>query len=115
MLYDAATLNNMFKKLLPAGLALYLFSAAQTALAIQQRADLHVMRVFTESATTGGFYPAESIDCLWNLLYIDLSTPSGRGQLALLMQAKAQNLRVARLDYNKNPDGTCSVWGIHVE
>lgn len=83
----------------------------------EQKSSLHVRRIFTESAATAGFLPIEDIsaDCLWGLMYIDLSTQAGRAQLALVMQAKVQNLVLARVDYSKNPNGTCSVYGIHVE
>lgn len=81
-----------------------------------QKAGLHVQEVFAESASTGGFYPAESVsaDCKFGVFYLDLSTPSGRAQLALLMQAKAQGLVLPRIDYIKNSDGTCTATGLHI-
>lgn len=86
-----------------------------------QKYDLSVKRVFSENQTTGGFFTAENIaaDCLWGLVYIDLAQPAGRSQMALLITAKAQGLRIQRLDYKKDvpgyPAGACVASGIHIE
>jgi len=84
--------------------------------------DLHVLRVFAEGQTTAGFFAVENIgaECLWGLMYIDLSNATGRAQMALLINAKAQGLKLQRIDYIKNPgagytEGTCLAKGIHVE
>lgn len=97
-------------------LAFALLGAASPAFA-DQKADLHVLRVFSEGANVGGFFPVENIsaDCLWGLMYVDLTSPAGRGQLALLLQAKAMNLKLQRVDYAKNGNGTCSATSIHIE
>lgn len=91
--------------------------AVSTPAFADQKADLHVLRIFSEGATTAGFYPVENIwaDCAWGLIYVDLSNVAGRGQLALLMQAKAQNLKLQRVDYTKAPSGTCTLTGLHIE
>lgn len=86
-----------------------------------QKSNLHVLRVFSEDQTTGGFYTTENIlaDCTWGLMYVDLTNPAGRAQFALLLQAKAQGLKLSRVDYTKNPAGTaagiCTANGIHME
>jgi hypothetical protein len=101
-------------------LCLPLTAVAQTE-TIGQKSNLTVKRIFAEGQAGGGFYTAEDIsaDCLWGLFYIDMSGPGGRGQLALLISAKAQNLRLQRVDYKKNvagyPAGACLVSGLHVE
>lgn len=103
-----------------AAAALMLGSSA-SAQSQPSKYDLHVLRVFTEGQSTAGFFTVENIsaDCLWGLMYVDLSTPSGRGRLALLMQAKAQGLKLQRVDFVKNASGytsgTCLATGVHVE
>jgi len=93
-------------------------AAAQTP---PPKYDLHVLRVFSEGQSKAGFFTTENIsaDCLWGLMYVDLSSPTGRGQLALLMQAKAQGLKLARVDFTRSatgyPAGSCLATGIHVE
>jgi hypothetical protein len=101
------------------GLALPPAAVAQETFA--QKYNLTVKRIFAEGQTGGGFFPAEDIaaDCLWGLFYIDMSVPAGRGQIALLISAKAQNLRLQRVDYRKNvagyPAGSCLLSGLHIE
>lgn len=81
------------------------------------RGPLTVLRVFSEGATSAGFYPNENIQdvCKWNLIYLDMSTPSGRGMFALLMQAKAQSLSLVRVDFVRNSDTTCTLTGLHIQ
>lgn len=101
--------------------AMVVQSAPAAAQPQPSKNDLHVLRIFSEGQSTAGFFTVESIsaDCLWGLMYLDLSTPSGRGQLALLMQAKSQGLKLQRVDFSKDapgyPAGTCLATGIHVE
>jgi hypothetical protein len=99
-------------------LLLPLAAGAQTA---HQKLDLSVKRVFTEGAANGGFFPREDIgaDCLWGLMYLDLSNPGGRAQLALLINAKNTQQRLQRVDYHKDvpgtPLGSCWLRGLHIE
>lgn len=88
----------------------------------KQAGDLHVLRIFAEGESRAGFFTVENIgaECLWGLMYIDLSNAAGRAQMALLVNAKAQGLKLQRIDYIKNPgagyaEGTCLAKGIHVE
>jgi hypothetical protein len=95
-------------------------ATAQTE-TFHQKHNLTVKRVFAEGPSGGGFFPTEDIaaDCLWGLIYFDLAQPAGRAQMALLINAKAQNFRLQRVDYKKNaagyPAGTCVLTGLHVE
>lgn len=83
----------------------------------ESKGPLTVLRLFSEGANSGGFYPNENIQdvCKWNLIYIDMSTPSGRGMFALLVQAKAQSLNLVRVDFIRNSDTTCTLTGLHIQ
>ena len=77
--------------------------------------NLHVKQIFSESDSRGGFYLKEGLkDCMWDLLYIDLSKEAGRAQFSLLKEAKIHNWTLVRIDYEKNSNGTCNLTGLHV-
>ena len=113
-------LESKFKLIAKAGGLVVLAMSAMLACGsarAESKGPLTVLRIFSEGASSAGFYPSENIqgDCKWNLIYVDMSTPSGRGMFALLLQAKAQSLSLARVDYIKNNDTTCLLSGLHVQ
>jgi hypothetical protein len=74
-----------------------------------------VRQIFSENATTAGFYPSTaSVAC--PLYYIDLSTQAGQNQFAMLLMAKAKNMTIPRVDYtvNTNAGNSCWITGLHV-
>lgn len=46
---------------------------------------------------------------LYNVCYIDLTTPSGRTMYGTLLAMKASDLKVSRIVYDTIADGTCRV------
>lgn len=100
-----------------AAMASIVLSCVGATASADQLFDLHAARAFSEGSASGGFMPVENISaqCLWNVMFVDLSNMGGRAQFALLMQAKAQNLRLQRVDYVRSAGGTCAVVGLHVE
>jgi len=75
-----------------------------------------VKRVFSEGASTAGFFSAEGIpQCLYGIMYIDLSKDSGKAQFSMLLSAKAANQKVVRMDYTLGVNGQCNMTGLHVE
>ncbi|WP_196158627.1 hypothetical protein [Reinekea sp. G2M2-21] len=77
---------------------------------------IHVNRVFSEGASTAGFYPVESLpECKWGLMYIDLSTEGGKAIFSLVLTAKTAGHAVIRVDYTKDSSDKCLVTGFHTQ
>ena len=106
----------MFRAIIGFFFALPLTFLPALALA-ESFSNIAVRQVFAESDTVAGFFPRDDVSsqCLFGVIYINLGTQAGRAQLSLVMQAKAQGLRVARVDYVKQPNGSCHVTGLHIQ
>ena len=75
-----------------------------------------VKSLFAESANTAGFFVVEGLpQCLYGLMYIDLSSAAGKGQFALLTSAKMGGWKITRIDYTQSANGACWLGGVHVE
>lgn len=89
--------------------------AALPARADQTLQIYHVLTVFAESGTSAGFFPKEPLpQCLYGIMYIDLSSPAGKANMALVTSAKSMGWAITRMDYTKLPNGTCSLVSLHV-
>ncbi|MDO6708530.1 hypothetical protein [Photobacterium sp. 1_MG-2023] len=105
------------KKILCTLLGLFSFSfsvmANQSDPEINQ--SLTITQVFSEGTTTAGFYTAEGIkDCQWEIMYLDLSTESGKAMFSQVLAAKSAGFKVVRIYYNKKESGTCTATGLHI-
>ncbi|QUJ67370.1 hypothetical protein KDD30_15230 [Photobacterium sp. GJ3] len=87
--------------------------ANQSDLEINQ--SFTITTVFSEGTTTAGFYTAEGIkDCQWGIMYLELSTESGKAMFSQVLAAKSAGFKVIRIDYKKNENATCTATGLHI-
>ncbi|WP_143247566.1 hypothetical protein [Agaribacterium haliotis] len=101
------------KKLLLA-VGLFVYCGAATADSLGR--VVHIKRIFSEGSTTAGFYIKESLpECLWGLMYIDLSKESGKAIFSLVLTAKTADQSIVRIDYKKDESGKCLVSALHTE
>ncbi|MDX1303029.1 hypothetical protein [Photobacterium sp.] len=92
----------------------FLFSAPLAA--EQITTPKTVKRVFSEGTTSAGFYTNEGISqCKWGIMYMDLSTESGKAQFSQVLTAKTAGFKVIRIDYTIRSSGTCLASGIHIQ
>ncbi|MBL4589099.1 MAG: hypothetical protein JKY11_03345 [Alphaproteobacteria bacterium] len=79
----------------------------------------HVKRVFTESNNIAGFYTVEGLpQCVYGIMYIDLSTDTGRALFSIVLTAKSLNWEIRRMDYyltNETYGTRCNITTIHAE
>ncbi|MDO6580644.1 hypothetical protein Q4491_04730 [Photobacterium sp. 2_MG-2023] len=74
-----------------------------------------ITQVFSEGTTTAGFYTAEALTgCKWNIMYLDLSTESGKAMFSQVLAAKSAGFKVVRVYYKKNDSETCMATGLHI-
>lgn len=72
--------------------------------------------LFAETSDTAGVYLVEDLpQCLYGLMYIDITSSAGKARLALLTTAKSAGWSVTRLDYTKDANGKCVLYSVHVE
>ena len=89
---------------------------ANAAMAETISGSFTVKTVFSENDSTAGFTVAQGLPgCLYQIMYIDLSTNGSRARLALLMSAKSAGWKVSRIDYTIYSNGSCWARGVHVE
>jgi len=75
-----------------------------------------VKSVFAEGTDTAGLFLVEDLpQCLYGLMYIDLSSNAGRAKLALLTSAKMGGWKITRIDFTQAANGKCTLDGVHVE
>lgn len=97
------------------GAALMLL-AAGSANADQLLGQYKVRSVFAETNDNAGVYfTVDLTQCLYGLMYIDLTSNGGKARLALLMTAKSSGWSATRLDYTKDANGKCVLYSLHVE
>ncbi|CCN35975.1 conserved hypothetical protein [Vibrio nigripulchritudo SFn27] len=103
----------MLKKLI---IASVLMSVSSALLAAQISTPKTVKRVFSEGATSAGFYTVEGIpECKWGIMYLNLSTEAGKGMFSQVLTAKSAGFKVVRIDYAVSSSGTCQASGLHIE
>ena len=97
-------------------IALVLSSISFVSLANQITTPKIVKRIFSEGSTTAGFYTVEGIsECKWGIMYLNLSTESGKGMFSQVLAAKSAGFKVVRIDYTVSTSGTCQASGLHIE
>lgn len=70
--------------------------------------------IFSENQNAAGFYTSEGLSqCMWGIMFIDLSNEAGRAQLSLLLVAKTSGLKIVRMDYYIS-DSKCYLSGMHI-
>lgn len=76
-----------------------------------------VNQIFTVTGARAGFSTVEGLpaQCTYGLMYIDLTQPSGKAQLAQVLTAKTAGHKIVRLDYTINPDQLCFVLRLFTE
>ncbi len=100
-------------------------SAALFAASLSHADKLQEVRtittVFSESASTAGFYTQEGLpQCKWGIMFIDMRDSSGNekqsgtAQFSLALTAKTAKFNVTRMDYVVAEDGTCRLTGMHI-
>jgi hypothetical protein len=91
-------------------------SISSLAFSAQISTPKTVKRIFTEGSTRAGFYASEGItECKWGIMYLNLSTESGKGMLSQVLTAKSAGFKVVRIDYTVSSSGTCLASGLHIE
>ena len=91
-------------------------SLSSVVLAAQISTPKTVKTIFTEGSTAAGFYAVEGIpECKWGIMYMNLSTPTGKGMLSQILTAKSAGFKVVRIDYSVSASGTCLASGLHIE
>jgi len=95
-------------------LAVFLSSGVN---ADQDDTERMVNKIFAEGAATAGFYTTETLtECLYGIMYIDLSNEAGKSQLALAITAKATGSKIVRMNYTRDSGTTkCSLTGLHIQ
>lgn len=74
-----------------------------------------ITQTFSEATTTAGFYTAEVLTgCKWNLMYLDLSTESGKAMFSQVLAAKSAGFKVVRIYYKKDDNEKCTATGLHI-
>lgn len=77
--------------------------------------DFTITQVFSEGTTRAGFYTAEALTgCKWNLMYLDLSTETGKAMFSQVLAAKSAGFKVVRIYYKKSDSETCMATGLHI-
>ena len=103
----------MFIKKLAVSLVLLLGGTLTQADQLQRA--FTVKQVFSEGASTAGFYPNEALpECKWGLMYVDLNKESGKATFSMLLAAKAASQTIVRIDYAVRADDTCMLSGLHI-
>jgi len=75
-----------------------------------------VKRVFSEGSTGAGFYTVEGLpECKYSIMYLNLSTESGKAMFSQLLTAKSAGFKVVRIDYSVLASGQCVAGGLHIE
>ena len=75
-----------------------------------------VKRIFSEGIASAGFVSNEGMtQCLYGIMYLDLSKESGKAQFSMLLTAKASGQKVVRIDYSTDAIGKCNLSGLHIE
>jgi hypothetical protein len=97
--------------LIKVGILLVGFTSGSVALATEDH-NLTITDVGSSSSGSSQlayFCTAQalSVNCLYNVLYIDLSTSGGQAELAEVLTAKSTGATLTKVDYTQNPDGSC--------
>lgn len=79
---------------------------AGTAGAESMTGRYHVQGLFSEPGAAGVYLKEGLPQCLYNLMYIDITPPAGKAVLAMLLSAKTAGMTVTRLGI---------LTGVHVE
>lgn len=74
-----------------------------------------VSKIFAENGNHAGFYTSEGLtQCLWGIMFIDLSTEAGKAQLSMVLAAKLSNQKIVRMDYTVITQ-KCWLSGLHIQ
>ena len=93
---------------------LFVFSSSVLAETLNEVRTVH--RVFSEGDSTAGFYSNEGFpQCKYGIMYLSLSTESGKAQFSMLLMAKAASKKVVRIDYVVDSNQYCKASGLHIE
>jgi hypothetical protein len=79
---------------------------AGTTCAESMTGRYHVQGLFSEPGAAGVYLKEGLPQCLYNLMYIDITPAAGKAVLALLMSAKTAGMTVTRLDYTRDASTT---------
>jgi len=97
-------------------LAVVLVFVSTVCTADQLLNTYHISRIFAEGSSQAGFYTSEGLpQCLYEIMYIDLSNEGGKAQFSMALTAKTSNQTIKRLDYIVNTGGACHLTGMHME
>jgi hypothetical protein len=110
---------NFFKLPVAISSAFLVFATLLTASVASavQNLQVHTIKtIFAEGYGQAGFYTVGGLtQCLYQVMYIDLNSESGKAQLSLAISAKAANQKIVRMDYVVAPEGQCKLQGMHIE
>ncbi|NQZ10124.1 MAG: hypothetical protein HRT35_23490 [Algicola sp.] len=75
-----------------------------------------IANVTVETGDKGYIRVAEgfTLSCQYGVVYFDLTTPSGKGQLSMLLAAKMGNKKV-KVVYNKDTSNICNLTHVTIE
>ena len=101
----------MFKKVLLIALCLI----APVAISATLQESHTVSQILAEHGNKAGFYTEEGLpQCLWGVMFIDLSNKAGKAHLSLALSAKMGGLKVVRMDYTVSSE-KCFLTGMHIQ
>lgn len=72
--------------------------------------------IFAEGGNVAGFNTKEGLSqCLYQVMYIDLSNEAGKAQLSMVLSAKAAGQKIVRITYYIDTKGMCRVKGLQIQ
>lgn len=108
-------MQNLFSKVTTIAATLAILGASNAAFATVENAKT-VTRVAAE-LSKGYFRVAEplSVACQYDVIFMDLTAPSGRAQLGVLLAIKAMNKKISTLAYSQDASGACWLSTVEME